>query len=502
MTCIKHDKELNTMPKVIPNTIPNTRPNILFIFTDQHNASFMGCAGKDIVNTPNLDQLAKKGVMFHNAYCQNPLCVPSRASLITGRYCRNIGIYENRHILESNSVTIPRVLSAAGYRTCVIGKTHFNGEQYQGYQQRPYGDIFGQAHQPDPIRKPENFEHGLGDLLENTGVSGIPLPLTQTEICVAETSKWLQGHIAMYSDKPFYLSVNFDKPHFPIRAPKKYYEKYAGKIQLPEFPPDYLEKDAVPFVREAIKVNGGWEHYGKDVEMHERALAAYYACIEWVDDAIGRILETLKYLGLSDNTVVIYSSDHGDMAGEKGAWQKTVFFDSSVKVPMIIRWPEHFKSNACIDELVGLIDLFPTMCEIAEIETPEICDGISLVPILEGRKDGFERDAIFCESVVLKVPEHAGCMIRTCKWKYCYYIDNNEELYDMEQDSGEWNNLAENPEYDYIKSQLKARVIEFWKPEDQIDRYKSTPIMKNEKHFYHYSNQFALSDGTIFDGRP
>lgn len=167
------------------------KPNVLFIFSDQHNAQVLGCAGDDIIRTPNLDRLAREGVTFNQAYCQNPLCVPSRASLLTGRQSRNIGIYTNTDMLEPNSCTIPRVLSANGYRTCLIGKAHFNGEQFHGYQERPYGDLYGQAHQPDPRRTADNGEAGLGLLVGNAGPTGIPLPLTQTEICVAEASKWL-----------------------------------------------------------------------------------------------------------------------------------------------------------------------------------------------------------------------------------------------------------------------------------------------------------------------
>ncbi|MFO7611612.1 MAG: sulfatase-like hydrolase/transferase, partial [Clostridia bacterium] len=165
------------------------RPNILFILSDQHSPHVLGCAGNRDIRTPNLDSLASEGVVLDNMYCQNPLCVPSRASLITGRYSRNTGIYDNMHIMEANTTTLPGVLSANGYRTCLIGKSHFNGEQYHGYMQRPYGDLYGQGHQPDPGRRPEFGINGLGDVLANSGPSEMPIELTQTEICVAEACK-------------------------------------------------------------------------------------------------------------------------------------------------------------------------------------------------------------------------------------------------------------------------------------------------------------------------
>ena len=149
------------------------------------------------------------------------------------------------------------MLGQAGYRTCLIGKAHFNGDQFHGYQQRPYGDLYGQAHQPEQIRSGDSADDsGLGDILGNSGATEIPLPLTQTEICVSEASKWLQSHADTNPDQPFFLSVNFDKPHFPMRAPRHLYEKYAGRVQLPVYPEHYLDQEAVPFVRNAVAING------------------------------------------------------------------------------------------------------------------------------------------------------------------------------------------------------------------------------------------------------
>jgi choline-sulfatase len=478
----------------------NTKPNILFILSDQHSPHFLGYSGNPTVNTPNLDKLAEEGMVFDNAYCQNPLCVPSRSSLITGRYSRSIGIYHNNHILEANSPTIPRILGASGYRTCLIGKAHFNGEQFHGYQQRPYGDLFGQGHQPDPSRSAFTDSSGLGDFLGNTGPSGIPLPLTQTEICVAETAKWLQTHIGLHRDQPFFLSVHFDKPHFPIKPHPEYYHRYAGKVELPAFPNNYLQ-GAVPFVRETIMHSSIGKHYNKDADEHKRALAAYYGCVEWVDNAIGRLLQTLEYLGLAKNTVVIYASDHGEMAGELGAWQKTLFFEASARVPLLIRWPKRVRAGKRCSVPVGLIDLFPTLCEVAESAAPPTCEGMSLIPLLTD-SGAFDRDAIYSETVLLRKPEHAGCMIRTGRWKYCYYLDGNEELYDLEKDRQEWNNLAQDPMQRDVVATLREKVIAFWKPDQFLQRYQKTPRMSREKHFYEFSNQFLLGDGSVADARP
>jgi choline-sulfatase len=468
------------------------RPNILFILTDQHRHDFAGFAGHETVQTPNLDRLAAAGMVFSNAYCQNPLCVPSRSSLLTGKYSRNIGIYENQDILDPDAITFPSLLSQNGYRTCLIGKAHFNGDQYHGYQQRPYGDIFGQAHQPDPRR--DSSESGLGGMIKNSGPSGIPLPLTQTEICTAETAKWLQEHTALYPEQPFMLSVNFDKPHFPMRAPEKYLSRYRGRIKPKKIADEQFDRQ-VPFVKRAAEVFGGF-----DAETEIRAIEGYCACIEWVDDAIGRILNVLKYLELQENTIVIYSSDHGELAGQYGAWNKTLFFDACNKVPLIISCPGKFSAGRS-DELVGLIDICPTLCDIAGIDIPRECDGESVLPILLGNGQ-MTREAIFSESAFLGAPQYAGCMIRQGRWKYNYYLDGAEELYDMAEDPLELNNLAADINHADLKKALKQRLIDFWEPDMQLARATAIAKVEQHKHCYKYSNQFVTEGGTLFDAKP
>jgi choline-sulfatase len=475
----------------------NARPNILFVMSDQHSPRFLGFDGHPVVRTPHLDRLSREAVTFTNAYCQNPLCVPSRASLLTGRYCRNIGIYDNSDILEHNSPTFPRVLSAAGYRTCLIGKAHFNGQQFHGYQQRPYGDLFGQAHQPDPGRTDENGASGLVGWFENAGPTGIPLALTQTEICVAESAKWLQGHARLHPDQPFCLSVHFDKPHFPINPPEEYFEHYNGRVKLAERSADSSDS-AVPFVR---RLGAGSDvNQQLDAAVHEKALAAYCGCVEWIDDAFGRIVNVLEYLGLSQNTIVIYSSDHGEMASEHGLWQKTAFFEASARVPLLVRWPEQAQAGTRCDQIVGLLDLFPTLCAAAGAPVPEVCDGVSLLPALQGSDIG--REGLFSESVVLGAPEHAGCMLRTGDLKYCRYLDAGEELYDLKADPGESVNLASDPRQASVVQSFRQQVEAFWEPEKQMERYRTCPRMAKEKHFYPYSNQFVSGDGTIVDAAP
>lgn len=482
------------------------RPSVLLIMADQHQASALGSAGHAVVKTPNLDALSDSGIRFTNAYCNNPLCVPSRSILLTGKHSRSLGIYDNKHILEPNSPTLPRILGRAGYQTCLIGKMHFNGEQFQGFQQRPYGDMFGQGHQPDPRRSEELGVNGLGDnLLEHVGPSGIPLALTNTEICVAEAAKWMSVYAAEGQESPFFLCVSFEKPHFPLAPPGKYLERYRSELSTWEGPSD-LQSEPVPFIREQLRVNDSGKYYGVRPDLHRAALAAYYGCVEWVDDAVGRLLAVVSYLGLGDSTAVIYTSDHGEMGTGHGLWQKTVFFEDSVKVPLIAAWPGEWAPGRTTGNLVSLVDILPTLCELCGVESPEGSEGKSLLPVLQG---GILEAGgpVFAESVVLGSPEHAGCMMRIGRWKYCYYLDGTEELYDLDADPRECENLAltggggtgHGPG---LLEEVREEVVRWWDPAKQLERYWRTPMAEREKHFYPASNQFLTDSGRIIDSMP
>ena len=370
---------------------------------------------------------------------------------------------------------------------------HLNGEQFHGFDERPYGDFFGQAHQPDPRR--DGTESGLGGLVANSGPSGIPLPMTQTEICVSEAAKWLQIHTSVSPEQPFCLCVSFDKPHFPLCPPASYFAHYDGKLTASVLPPGYYE-GAVPIVRRAIDV------FGQSEFDEAKALASYYGCIEWVDDAVGRLLDVVEYLGLRENTLIVYSSDHGELGGDHGCWNKTLFFEQSARVPLIVAGPCVARAGATCDRPVSLVDLFPTFCGAAGVTAPAACAGRSLLPLVTDPANSWERDAIFSETAFYGMPELAGCMIRMGDWKYCYYLDKTEELYNLRDDPGEWKNLALCHTHSDIVFRLRERVIQFWQPEKQIERLRATPKVRRHKHHYPFSNQFLCGNGMIVDARP
>jgi choline-sulfatase len=187
------------------------------------------------------------------------------------------------------------------------------------------------------------------------------------------------------------------------------------------------------------------------------------------------------------------------MGCEHGAWQKMVFFEASVRVPMIVRWPGRIAAGRRVADLAGLIDLYPTLCDAAAVQTPRSCEGVSLLPLLQGGKP-LGRDAVFSETVLIRRPEMAGCMIRCGRWKYCLYLDRSAELYDLEADPHEMRNLAGTGVA--IGEELKERVVAFWEPEQQSRRYQRATRVPREKHFYPFANQFLLGDGTVVDARP
>ncbi|MCF7943326.1 MAG: sulfatase-like hydrolase/transferase [Spirochaetia bacterium] len=478
----------------------NKKPNILFIVSDQHNPKIAGFAGNSHIETPTLDKLAEEGVSFSQMYAQCPLSVPSRSSFLTGKYCKSLNIYDNQDILDTDEPTIAKTFSASGYSTCLIGKAHFNGDQYHGYQERPYGDLFGQGHQPDPCRTPDKGEHGLGEIPYQAGPSGIPELLTQTEICTYEAVRWLQGHTSLYPERPFFLSLHYDKPHFPLNPPEDLYKKYKARVTLPsDWEENHTEavfSSLVPFVQENF-ISEGFYHASK--ESHHNALAAYYGCIEWVDRSIGKVLECLNYLNLTEDTIIVYASDHGELAAAHGAWQKMVFYEESVRVPCIVSWKSVIPSGRVVDGLCGLFDLYPTLCSLAGIQPPDHCEGESLDKvILENRRIAEDR-IIYSESVLLHKPQFAGCMLRQGKYKYVYYLDGTEELYDLQEDPQEKKNIAE--QKGHLAKGFKQSIIDFWQPDMQEQRYHSNPKSVREKHFYPYSNQYCLN-GKVADAKP
>jgi choline-sulfatase len=405
------------------------RPNVLFLLSDQHGYRDMSHRydGDPPVDTPALDRIAGGGTRFETAYCQAPLCTPSRICLLTGREAQRCGAWENWHRIEPGVPTLPGVLSEAGYETCLQGKMHLGGDrQFVGFDHRPYGDLTGgTGHQSDP---PLGYWHredsGLsGDI----GVTGIPESLLQERNVVEESLAWLRSHDAE-SDDPWFLTASFSRPHPPHTAPERLVETYLDRAELPPIP------DAEPH---ASLERGEVEE--STVREHR---AAYLACVEYLDRCLDDMLALLERDGLLENTVVVYASDHGEMGGHHGRFGKVKYLDDSTRVPFLVSTPAtRERGAAVVSEPVSLADLFPTLCSLSGVEPPAGLDGVDLSGAV-ATGDAPEPRRIVCDNFTDSFGNLEYRMVREGRWKYVEFPEGEDVLVDLERDPEEFENLA------------------------------------------------------------
>jgi choline-sulfatase len=415
-------------------TAGRRRPNILVLLPDEQSVHALGCYGNRAVQTPAIDRLAAEGVTLDAAYTNCPLCVPSRLSLLAGRHPHTIGAWDNRAVLDPAIQTFAGHLSEAGYRTCLIGKMHFAGEEQRyGFALRPYGDLCGWSHQPDP---PETVR-GLSRIA--AGPAAIPEAQLQETIVNREAIAFLRAHAAGDRSRPFLLVLGYNRPHFPLRPPARFWGRYwPDGHDLPHVPPDNLER-LHPWVR-AIRHRSDGD--GFTTEQTARGRAGYYACVSFVDEKIGEVLRTLDDAGLADETAVIYTSDHGETMGAHDLWGKRTFYEGSARVPFVVRWPGHLAAGTRAAAPAELVDLYPTLCDLAGVPAPEGLDGDSLLPVLSGRREAW-RDVAVCDYAAwLPAPAR---MVRRGDWKLNSYPGAGFELFDLRDDPDEWANRAEDP---------------------------------------------------------
>ncbi len=431
-------------------------PNVLFLASDDL-ACALGCYGDPLAKTPNLDKLAATGVCFLQAYNQIPLCNPSRASLMTGLRPDTIKVYDlDRHFRDErpNAVTLPQAFMGAGYWAGRVGKVyHYNVPASIGtdgfddapsWMQtvNPYGrdkldeDLVVNA---EPHRK---ISAALSWLAAD-GEDG-----EQTDGMIAtETITLLEQHAK--GDKPFFLAAGFFRPHTPYVAPKKYFDLYPlNSIRLPYAPAD--DREDIPAA--AFAHNCPVPNYNLDELTLRKALQAYYACVSFVDAQAGRILDALDRLGLAENTIVVFWSDHGYHLGEhNGVWQKRTLFEQGGRAPVIIRAPGMKGNGQACRRIVEFVDIYPTLCDLSGVRAPEGLEGQSLKPLLGNPLAEWNGEGItqILRPADTRLPEPVmGRSIRTQRWRYSDWGEGKYgiELYDHHADPMEFNNLAINPD--------------------------------------------------------
>ncbi|MEM9346905.1 MAG: sulfatase [Planctomycetota bacterium] len=426
-----------------------TPPNVLFIIADDLSAEALGCYGNAQVETPNIDRLAARGYTMDRAYCQFPICCPARAALLSGLYPQQNGVTGNsdRDILSQtlgDRPTLPQYFKENGYTTVRLGKL---------YHMRVPGDITAGIDGPDHpaswsmkfnFKSPEQWtpgktEHLSGERLKPDPDHNIHYNLGYgTAFFVVEdstdgsdqhdvkaTDKAIQLLGGELKDKPFFLAVGYVRPHVPLVAPKPFYEPYlAEEMKLPQ----QVENDLADIPKLGI-TGTGTRRGMKDEMARKRTLRAYYASVSFMDAQVGRLLDELDKQSLTDNTLVVFLSDHGYHLGEHDFWQKISLHEESARIPLIAAGPG-IEPGKRWEGLVESVDIFPSMCVFAGLPIPKHCVGLDLVSAREDPR----------ESAYTMVRN--GNLLRTKDWAYMRYRDGSELLYDMKNDPKQFTNLA------------------------------------------------------------
>jgi choline-sulfatase len=448
------------------STTGERRPNILLIMSDEHGPMFSSTYGHPIVRSPNLDRLAAGGVTFDAAYCPSPLCVPSRAAFMTGQHLHRVGAYDNGAPFPSDAATWAHMLRAAGYEVVLDGKMHFIGpDTLHGFDRQlardTRGRIAGSAWL-DPF--PRGFRDGATTRrwVEEAG-PGKKANLVFDDEVEAAALGYLQEKERAATEQPkqpWALCVSFLAPHFPLVVPEPYFSMYyPDNVDLPVIPLGHVEGQHPAHERGRL----AYDLYDYSEEQIRRCRAAYYGLVTHLDERIGRLLEAISVPALRENTVVIYTSDHGEFIGEHGLWWKNDFYEHSARVPLIVSWPGQFQGGRRFGGAVSLLDLTRTLIDLAGAPEPGDLAGDSLLPVLRDPDGVVWKDEAFCEYYGHST-NRAQRMIRTGRWKLCYYHGEPVELYDLQADPGEFDNLAGRPEYRSVEEALTRRVLAGWDP--------------------------------------
>ncbi|MEX2261352.1 MAG: choline-sulfatase [Bryobacteraceae bacterium] len=464
-------------------------PNILLIMADQMAPMLTGAYGHPVVRTPNLNRLVRRGVRFDAAYSPNPVCAPARACLMTGRYSSRIGVHDNAAPLRSDEPTMAHYLTNAGYDTAWSGKMHFVGpDQHHGLKRRLSRDIYF----ADFTWAKSRDKKIPGQHARNYVASGIHVGrqddrrddagdrhgnLALDEEAHQKAIQYLEARSGK-PEEPFFLGVSYNYPHEPFWPSKELWDLYEGQpVDIPEFPAN-LERTYSAMDRWLNRHHGADKHDVKDPANLKVLHRAYYALVTYADRKVGELLNALERTGADKNTIVLFTSDHGDMLGHKGMVQKRSFYEWSARVPLILTMPDGQWAGRTVNEPVSLIDVMPTLLELAKIDASSALpmDGTSLTGLAAGTKAAGR--AAFSESHSEGM--HATCfMVRKGDFKYTHIHGHQPQLFDLSADPGEWNNLADNPEYRQVERQLRELILKEFDPA-RIERELRDSIARRE----------------------
>ncbi len=441
-------------------------PNILFIVCDDLN-THVSTSGYDQIQTPQFDELAGDAMSFSHAFCQYPVCGPSRASFLYSLYPESTGVLDNKADIRQrrpNSISLPRFFKQAGYWTAAVGKVFHSPKdqhietawhEYHRFEndelpvvaeaQRNFEQQFGSVDRPgNRGRWKKARQAAIAPLNAQTppghGPSGLRDDQHRDGKNARQVAQWLSEK--SFGEKPFFIALGIQKPHVPFLAPEEYFDLYPrDKITFNRDPPNLW--DTIP--RDAI--NGRYREFGfelgkEDPPRRREFMQAYHACVSFIDAQIGIVLQQLKDEGLYENTVIVLTSDHGYHLGDHFLWGKVTLFDIGAKVPLIIRVPGLTQPGSRSDAMVELVDIFPTLTDLAGLPGHAQLQGTSVVPLLKDSRADHSKK--FAYSVVSR-RDDLGYAVRNQHWRYGKW-PNGEELYDLDRDPHERRNVAGAPE--------------------------------------------------------
>jgi iduronate 2-sulfatase len=435
---------------------PPPKVNVLLIISDDLTAA-LGCYGHPLVKSPNVDALAAKGVRFDHAYCQYPLCNPSRCSFMTGRRPDTTGVYDNginfrEHLPDVT--TLPQHFQNAGYFAARVGKIYHYGVPAQiGTNGLDDGKSWNQVINPRGRDKDEEKDvidftgHGkLGASLAWLETEGTGEDHTDGKIADATI-----GLLEQHKDGPFFIACGFFRPHVPCVASKNFFDEYSlDQIKLPDEPAGHIAN--IPPIALTVKP----ANYGLSEEKQKIFTRAYFASTSLMDAQMGRVVASLDRLGLADHTIVVFISDHGWCLGEHGQWQKQLLFEESVRVPMIIYDPRGKANGRVSSHPVELVDLYATIADLAGLPAPQGVEGKSLRSLMENPDASWDAPAF--TQVWRGGKKVMGRSVRTDRYRYTEWDKGSQgvELYDQQNDPKEYNNLAKDPNAAATIATMKA----------------------------------------------
>lgn len=437
-------------------------PNILFIISDQMTPFMTGPYGSSVAKTPNLDRLARESVLFENAYCNSPLCVPSRNSMWSGRLPTAVAAFDNGSEFAAHLPTIPYLLRTAGYRTAVAGKCHFIGaDQLHGFEDRLTPCVFPASFEMTPDwRRGAYYNKGtsIQAMFRMLGPSVWSHQLAFDQNVADQSISYLRQYSLGNRQQPLFLTASFTQPHDPFTTTKEFLDLYAN-ADIP-LPPDHGDIRRLSPTYEWFIIHHGIDKEKLSPERIREVRRNYLGMISWIDHKVGQLLSELDRLGMSENTIVVFASDHGEMMGDHGQWSKRLLLEWSARIPLMVRMPGKAGAGKRIAQPVSLVDLLPTFNSFAGVKTDLPFDGQSLAPLIAGAAEN--RDAVVVSEYLGEGAIEPMRMVRQGGHKYITVNGYAPQLYDLQSDPEETENRAGSAKYRGVEKTLAERANSGW----------------------------------------